>query len=119
MQAVIEFGLDGTVLKANDNFLGLFGYTLEELKGQHHMLMVATEHRDSDAYRGYCDAMARGETSVAQQKQVAKGGSEVVMQVACTPVLDDAGNPQRLVALSPGIIENRRAWRWERVGECV
>src|SRR3546814_15772909 len=82
MQAVIEFGLDGTVLKANDNFLGLFGYTLEELKGQHHMLLVAPEHRDSDAYRGYFDAMARGETSVAQQKRVAKGGSEVVMQGA-------------------------------------
>src|SRR3546814_19563655 len=72
------------------------------------MVLGAPEHRDSDAYRGYCDAMAGGETSVAQQKRVAKGGREVVMQVACTPVLDAAGKPQRFVELSTDISAESR-----------
>ena len=32
-QAVIEFGLDGTILTANDNFLSTLGYTLAEIQG--------------------------------------------------------------------------------------
>ena len=32
IQAVIEFELDGTIIKANDNFLATVGYTLDEIK---------------------------------------------------------------------------------------
>ena len=35
-QAVIEFNLDGTVIDANDHFLGVLGYTLAEIRDQHH-----------------------------------------------------------------------------------
>ena len=33
-QAVIEFKMDGTIVQANDNFLGALGYTLAEVQGQ-------------------------------------------------------------------------------------
>ncbi len=39
-QAVIEFGLDGKILTANDNFLTAMGYSLEEIRGQHHSMFV-------------------------------------------------------------------------------
>ena len=32
-QAVIEFQMDGTIIAANENFLGAMGYRLEEIKG--------------------------------------------------------------------------------------
>jgi methyl-accepting chemotaxis protein len=35
-QVIIEFGLDGIILTANENFLNLMRYTLEEIQGQHH-----------------------------------------------------------------------------------
>ena len=35
-QGVIEFGLDGIILHANQNFLNAMGYTLEEIRGKHH-----------------------------------------------------------------------------------
>ncbi|MCT7654930.1 PAS domain S-box protein [Oceanimonas sp. NS1] len=38
--AVIEFKVDGTVLSANDNFLSLMGYHLEQVVGQHHRLFL-------------------------------------------------------------------------------
>ena len=38
--AVIEFKLDGTILTANENFLKTLGYTLDEIKGQHHRMFV-------------------------------------------------------------------------------
>ena len=40
MQAIIEFRMDGTIIIANDNFLGAIGYTLDEIQGQHHRMFV-------------------------------------------------------------------------------
>ena len=39
-QAVIEFQLDGTILSANENFLGALGYRLDEIVGKHHRMFV-------------------------------------------------------------------------------
>jgi methyl-accepting chemotaxis protein len=51
-QAVIEFNLDGTIITANENFLAVMGYRLDEIKGKHHAIFVAPDERDSGAYRG-------------------------------------------------------------------
>ena len=52
-QAVIEFGLDGSIIDANSNFLDALGYSLAEIKGKHHSLFVPVEERDSAAYREF------------------------------------------------------------------
>ena len=44
-QAVIHFETDGTIITANDNFLALMGYTLDEVRGQHHSIFVDAEFR--------------------------------------------------------------------------
>ena len=46
-QAVIEFNLDGTIITANENFLGALGYSLAEIQGKHHSMFVAPAERDS------------------------------------------------------------------------
>jgi PAS domain-containing protein len=50
-QAIIEFKMDGTILTANDNFLNAMGYTLDELKGRHHSMLVEDAYRQSSDYR--------------------------------------------------------------------
>ena len=42
VQAIIEFNMDGTVITANDNFLKTLGYTIDEIKGQHHRMFCDT-----------------------------------------------------------------------------
>ena len=39
-QAVIEFNLDGTIITANENFLAVLGYKLEEIQGKHHSMFA-------------------------------------------------------------------------------
>ena len=59
-QATIEFQLDGTILTANSNLLGLLGYRLEEIKGRRHsMLLEESEpgtslHGDPARLSGRC-----------------------------------------------------------------
>ena len=60
-QAVIEFEMDGTIIKANENFLRLMGYTLEEVKGRHHSMFVEAETKSSAEYQEFWVRLNRGE----------------------------------------------------------
>ena len=73
-QAVIEFTVDGVVLNANENFLKVLGYSLDEVKGKHHSFFVEPEYRQSAEYRLFWERLGRGEYDAGQYKRVGKGG---------------------------------------------
>ncbi|WP_267427380.1 PAS domain-containing protein [Methylobacterium sp. GC_Met_2] len=101
--ARIEFAPDGTVLTANTLFLDLMGYTLAEVKGQHHTLFVPADERDGDAYRAFWAALRRGEAQTCEFKRVAKGGRAVWIQATYNPVLDRTGRVTRVVKFATDI----------------
>ncbi|MCD0423738.1 PAS domain-containing methyl-accepting chemotaxis protein [Rhodopseudomonas sp. BR0M22] len=96
-QAVIEFGIDGTVLDANDNFLHALGYTLAEIKGRHHSVFVSSDEREGAAYREFWSALRRGEYQAGEYKRIGKGGKEVWIQASYNPILDLNGRPFKVV----------------------
>jgi methyl-accepting chemotaxis protein len=96
-QAVIEFSLDGKILAANDNFLDTLGYSLVEIKGQHHSLFVDPVHRASPEYRAFWDKLARGDFDAGQYKRIAKGGREIWIQASYNPIFDASGKPYKVV----------------------
>jgi methyl-accepting chemotaxis protein len=102
-QAVIEFGMDGTVLTANDNFLKALGYTLAEIRGKHHSMFVEPSERDSTAYREFWAKLNRGEYQAAEYKRIGKGGREVWIQATYNPVLDSAGKPFKVVKFATDV----------------
>ena len=46
-QTVIEFGMDGRIREVNENFLNVMGYTLEEIRGKHHSMLVDPASRQA------------------------------------------------------------------------
>ena len=102
-QAVIEFGMDGTILTANDNFLKALGYSLGEIQGKHHSMFVDPSERDSAAYRDFWAALKRGEYQAAEYKRIGKGGREVWIQATYNPVLDASGKPVKVVKFATDI----------------
>lgn len=102
---VIEFDLDGNVLRANDNFLNASGYTRQELKGAHHRLFVDAEFRNTPEYRAFWDALRRGERQSAQYKRVAKHGRTVWVQATYYPILNLFGRPFKIVKHTVDITE--------------
>ena len=102
-QAVIEFGMDGTILTANDNFLKALGYSLGEIQGKHHSMFVEPSERDSAAYRDFWAALRRGEYQAAEYKRIGKGGKEVWIQATYNPVLDGSGKPVKVVKFATDI----------------
>ncbi len=104
-QAVIEFGLDGKILNANENFLSVLGYTLSEIKGQHHSLFVETEYRNSVDYRLFWEKLGRGEYDSGQYKRIGKGGKEVWIQATYNPIMDMNGKPFKVVKYATDITQ--------------
>jgi methyl-accepting chemotaxis protein len=102
-QAVIEFSLDGRILAANDNFLDALGYTLADVKGQHHSLFVDPVHRASPEYRAFWDKLARGDLDAGQYKRIGKGGKEVWIQASYNPIFGLDGKPYKVVKYATDI----------------
>ena len=106
-QAVIEFGLDGKILSANENFLNTLGYTLSEIQGQHHSLFVDPAYRSSAEYRLFWDKLGRGEYDAGQYKRIGKGGKEVWIQASYNPIMDMNGKPFKVVKYATDITAAR------------
>ena len=87
-QAVIEFTADGTILTANDNFLNLLGYRLEDVVGKHHSMFVDPRETASPEYAAFWKALAAGKFDTREYKRLGKGGKEVWIQASYNPVLD-------------------------------
>jgi len=102
-QAVIEFTMDGTILTANQNFLKVLGYSLDEIKGKKHAMFMPVDQRDGGEYKAFWAQLNRGEPQAAEFKRIAKGGREVWIEASYNPVLDDAGKPVKVVKIATDI----------------
>lgn len=87
-QAVIEFGLDGTILAANENFLGLLGYRPEEIVGKHHRMFLTPAQAASEGYRNFWRQLGEGQFCSGEYKRIAKDGTEKWIQATYNPIFD-------------------------------
>jgi len=108
-QAVVEFNLDGTVITANDNFLKVMGYSLDEIKGRHHSMFVDEAHRHSSEYKEFWAKLNRGEYEAGEYKRTAKGGREVWIQASYNPIADRAGKYFKVVKYATEATRQKQA----------
>ena len=108
-QAVIEFSLDGKIITANANFLSTLGYTLAEIKGQHHGMFVDPAFRSTGEYRMFWEKLGRGEFDAGQYKRVGKGGKEIWIQASYNPIMDMNGKPFKVVKYATDVTEQVNA----------
>lgn len=95
--AVISFQMDGTIITANDNFLKVMGYSLNELKDRHHSMFVEPVLRNSADYHDFWARLNRGEFQVGEYKRLGKGGQEVWLQATYNPIVDRNGKPFKVI----------------------
>ncbi|KMO21882.1 methyl-accepting chemotaxis protein [Methylobacterium platani] len=108
-QAFVAFDLNGIVIEANENFLQLMGYGLDEVRGRHHRLFVDRAEAADPAYEAFWDTLRRGEIQSAEFRRLAKGGREVWIRASYNPVLDARGRPVRIVKFALDITAEKQA----------
>lgn len=107
-QAVIEFDLEGNILNANNNFLSVMNYSLDEIKGRHHSLFVPEAQRNAQEYRTFWQNLNQGRFQAGQFLRVGKGGKEVWIEATYNPVLDAVGNPIKIIKFATDITEKTK-----------
>ena len=107
-QAVIEFALDGTILRANDNFLATMGYRLDEIQGKHHSLFIDPAQRQSPEYRQFWERLRQGDFQSGQFRRLGKNGKEVWIEASYNPIFDLNGRVSKVVKFATDLTPRKR-----------
>ncbi|MBS62426.1 PAS domain S-box protein [Salinisphaera sp.] len=108
-RALVEFDLDGHVLKANANFLALTGYSEAELIGEHDRRLCDSEYAQSSEYRNLWGRLSRGESVSGEFQRFTRDGQELWLQAIYNPILDARGRPTKIVQFASDITQERQA----------
>lgn len=109
-QLILELAPNGEILSANENFLATFGYSLDELVGHHHALLISAEEVERAEYLAFWERLRAGEFFTDTFHRRAKDGSDVWIQGVYNPVLDTNGSPYKIIKVATDItaIERER-----------
>ncbi len=114
--AVIEFEPDGTILKANENFLQTLGYELGEIVGKHHRMFVDPEEHQSAAYQNFWKELADGAFKSEEFRRIHKDGHDIWIQATYNPVKGASGKVYKIVKFAADIT-GRKMHEFEMMGQ--
>ncbi|MDJ1008648.1 MAG: methyl-accepting chemotaxis protein [Paracoccaceae bacterium] len=109
--AVIAFEPDGTIIEANEAFLGAMGYSLAEVAGKHHRIFMDAAEAAGAEYRAFWQRLGAGEYARGEFRRLHKSGREIWIAATYNPVLDEAGRVTAVVKLATDITERNIAVR--------
>jgi len=95
--AVIEFDLQGSVLRANDNFLKTMGYRAEQILGQSHRMFCTPAFARSAEYNQLWTHLRNGQFQSGTFERLAGNGQSVWLEASYNPVRDDTGQVIKVV----------------------
>lgn len=103
--AVIEFTPDGKILTANKNFVNAVGYSLDEIRGQHHRMFCESDYAQSEAYRQFWQTLQQGRFLAGRYKRIGKSGQTLWLEASYNPVFDEQGRVIKVVKFATDITQ--------------
>ena len=105
--AVIEFNLQGEILKANQVFLNLFKYNLDEIQGQHHKIFVNKASINEAEYMQFWRNLNQGTFQEGEFERIDKNGHSVWIRASYNPILNTKGKPYKVVKVAQDITRQK------------
>ena len=106
---VVFVGLDGPVEEANDAYLDMLGYDLDELIGVTYQQLTPVRWAAMEAEIVEKQLMSRGYTDEYEKEYIRKNGSVFPIAVRSILVRDEAGTPVRIMGIVRDITEQKQA----------
>lgn len=103
-----EFTIDGVILNANDNFLTLLGYTLEEVTGRHHSILCPPDFISTDRYKQKWQALRRGEFVHGEFLRYGKYDKQIWINASYSPIRDIDGKVIKVLMFMMDISERKQ-----------
>ncbi|MGC5701312.1 PAS domain S-box protein [Pseudomonas sp. NFXW11] len=95
--AVIEFDLQGKVLRANDNFLKTLGYRADQVIGQSHRLFCTAQYARSNDYQQLWTQLNNGQFQSGTFERVGSAGQSLWLEASYNPIRDESGKVYKVV----------------------
>jgi len=106
---VVEFDIDGTILAANENFLELMGFMPADVEGLHHSALLARIFKKRSEYQFYWERIVGGDCITDESERKKSDGETVWLQCLYSRILDEQGNPVRIVEISSDVTQGKVA----------
>lgn len=106
--ASIIFSPEGQVLEANELFLGVVGYALEDIKGQHHRIFCDKAHAASAEYARFWDALRAGRSHKGIFPRRHRDGHRIWLDGTYFPVQDERGRVVEIIKIASDATQERQ-----------
>ena len=106
---VVFVDLDGPIEEANDAYLDMLGYRLDDLIGVTYQQLTPARWAAMEAEIVDRQLMSRGYTDEYEKEYIRKGGSVFPVAVRSILVRDEAGTPVRIMGIVRDITEQKQA----------
>ena len=106
---VVFVGLDGPIEEANDAYLDMVGYELDELIGVTYQQLTPVRWAAMEAEIVAQQLMSRGYTDEYEKEYIRKEGSIFPVAVRSILVRDETGTPVRIMGIVRDITEQKEA----------
>ncbi len=100
---LVEFDMEARVIEANPKFLDAMGYSLAELRGQHHRMFCDATFAASPQYEKFWGQLRKGAFVSGTFKRKNRAGDTVWLEASYTPIVNDVGAVVRVVKLASDI----------------
>jgi PAS domain S-box-containing protein len=98
--ALVEFDTQGNILKANQNFLSVVGYSSSELIGEHHRILVNKDYRSSAEYKQFWKDLGAGKANKGEFSRINKLGKTVWIQAIYFPFFNSMGEVTKIMKIA-------------------
>ena len=97
--AFASFDIQGKILDVNTILLNVLGYTLEELIGKNHSVLVDSQTAASAIYVKAWEALVSGSAQQNSYRLLDKTGAEKWVQAVYTSVKDEMGRIEKIIMM--------------------
>ncbi len=94
---VVIYDSKGNIVRANDNFCSVVGYTQEEIVGLHHMLFVPNDFVRTKKYRDFWSKLRTGKSVKRKFKRINKNGEVIWLYGSYNPIKSGSGAVYQII----------------------
>ena len=105
---MIEFNMDGTIIKANGHFLQAFQYLPADMIGKDHSVFVGDEYKQSAEYKAFWERLRQGEFQSGLYPRVDRGGNKLWIEATYNPIYGPDKVPIKVVEFAANVTERVR-----------
>lgn len=98
--SVADYSTDGSLTKVNGNFLELFGYSQEEVLGEHHRIFATKDEKNSEEYRQFWRDLAAGYPKKGTFKRINRKGEVFTVKSSFSPIKNRSGEVVKVMEIS-------------------